>query len=355
MKRESIKRTNTSSFNLSVHPSIISSSRKESSASSIKDCSCPLEETTTRGFSSANSHQQEIEGMSRLSLHERSLQELEFFRDGCVSDSLKMASNNELCGSIDSHHLSWCQETGSSSQQRNTFSVLSYSFQQSRRRVHDWDVQPAIHSSLKQNHQEDSKEISEQHASRKPGRPKKTRRPSTNEPSGTVEASAPDEDSERVTVSLLRESLTVMIDDLVDLCSPRLRSALTPDQRNKYYGPLKEHAKHIRETQDVGDLLEYMRLYFDRYMLEKMVPSEDPSYSCVFALLNALAIWLPPRGQERPLKALNLGSDTSGGGRRSDLLDDILSDRSAQTDAEIPHRRGPATVSKRLQRKRKLY
>lgn len=179
-------------------------------------------------------------------------------------------------------------------------------------------------------------------AVRKPGRPRKTkdrRRGSkeTSDCAGHVDSSAPEEDAEKVTVSLLRESLTVMIDDLVDLCSPRLRSALTPDQRNKYYGPLREHAKHIRETRDVSDLIEYMRLYFDRYMMEKIVPSEDPCYARVFALLNALAVWAPPvAGCMRfgvPSKAINLGSVTSG---RTDLLEDILSDRSSSmgTDGE---------------------
>lgn len=116
----------------------------------------------------------------------------------------------------------------------------------------------------------------------------------------------------------------------------------------------------------MSDLLEYMRLYFDRYMLEKIVPSEDPSYARVFALLNALAVWPPPKAgcmhNGPACKAINLGSDTSGG---ADLLEDILSDRASSTgtDGETPQQlplqkektKGTAAPRPRAHKRRKLY
>ncbi|KAL8269630.1 hypothetical protein Esti_006450 [Eimeria stiedai] len=180
-------------------------------------------------------------------------------------------------------------------------------------------------------------------AGRRPGRPRKSKERGRD--AAAREAPNPKSSSllgpfpvgKDATVSLLRDSLGVMLEDLIDLCSPRPRSALTPEQRRRFYEPLKAHAKHIQETKDVRDLIGYMRLYFDRYMVERIVPSEDSSYARVFALLNALAVCPPPcngvqRCMEAP-KAINLGCDACAG---NDLMEDVLSDRSSSlgTDQE---------------------
>ncbi|OEH77815.1 splicing factor 3b subunit [Cyclospora cayetanensis] len=259
-------------------------------------------------------HAEERAGVPCTDMHV--IEKLRNLRDRCLAETAQLPPLPNVYFNSSLENLAWCgitQERHQGSPQVKSFPIISHGFQEARRLARAWAVGAA--------HDRQGSLL-----------------PSETHLSAHAEAAEAFMEAEKMTLSLLRESLSVMMEDLVDLCSPRLRSALTPEQRNKFYGPLKNHAKHIRETQDASDLVGYMRLYFDRYMLEKTVPSEDASFARVFALLDALAAWAPPvKGHMKPAKpqrAIRLGADSCS--QIADLVEDILSDKSSNTgtDAE---------------------